>query len=175
MITKAERTELRSVVRGQFKVLRSELEQRKAELLADVEGEIVQRFAADDQEWAVAMHKVHEAILQANRDINSALYDHGFAEKGSTERNWVSMFQAPKQPQEKRGDLRQIAHRNIEADMKAALLRLERQEADLLLRTLAVGAIESEEARMFLEAIPTVGELVPVARLAELEAGLADD
>lgn len=44
-----------------------------------------------------------------------------------------------------------------------------------MLRTLAVGAIESEEARAFLAAIPSVSELVPAARLAELEASMTDD
>jgi hypothetical protein len=59
----------------------------------------------------------------------------------------------------------------IEAQIEGALMRLDREEADLL-RTLAIGAIESEEARNFLSAIPTVAELVPASRLAELEASL---
>ena len=70
-------------------------------------------------------------------------------------------------------ELRRLANTRITAQVKGALLRLDRDEADLL-RTLAVGAIESEEARIFLDRIPTVGELVSSARLAELEAGLQD-
>lgn len=58
--------------------------------------------------------------------------------------------------------------------MRAALLRLSRQEADLL-SELAIGVLESAEARAFLGAIPTVGELVPAARLAQLEAQFGAD
>jgi hypothetical protein len=47
---------------------------------------------------------------------------------------------------------------------------VERQEADLL-RTLAVEALESEEARAFLKMIPSVAELVPSTRLNELIEG----
>lgn len=46
-----------------------------------------------------------------------------------------------------------------------------RQEADLL-RSLAVDALESDEARSFLGRIPTVGELVPSVRLAELASAI---
>lgn len=173
MITKAERAELRTIVKQQFKVLRSELEQREHELYAGVEEEIVQRFAGDDQNWSVVQHKVHEAVMEANRQINDALHEGGYQARGSTERMWVNTPQIRK-PEEDRQQLRALAQTRIRSQMKAAKLRLDRDEADLL-RTLAIGAIESEEARAFLTAIPTVGELVPEARLAELEAQLAEE
>ncbi len=49
-----------------------------------------------------------------------------------------------------------------------AKLKLARQEMDLL-RDLSVGALKSEQAQQFLASIPSVGELVPRVRLAELE------
>jgi hypothetical protein len=52
-----------------------------------------------------------------------------------------------------------------------AKLRLNRQEADLL-RDISLGALESDEARQFLTGIPAAAELVPLARMAELEANL---
>jgi hypothetical protein len=44
MISKAERTELRSVVRQQFKVLAAEVQQRRAELVADADRQITARY-----------------------------------------------------------------------------------------------------------------------------------
>lgn len=173
MISKGERAELRSIVKQQFKVLRSELDQREMEMLADVEQEIVARYTDDDQAWSVVQHKVHEAVMEANRQINDALNEAGYQVKGSTERMWVRTPDMH-QPQEDRHQLRRLATSRIHAQVRGAKLRLEREEADLL-RALAVGAIESEEARNFLTSIPTVGELVPAARLAELEATLGDD
>lgn len=173
MITKGERTELRSIVRQQFKVLRSEVQQREAEMRADLETQIHDRFAADDQQWSVLMHNVNEAVLEANRRINDALAEAGYQQKGASERQWV---QSPniRQPKEDEHQLRMVASTQVTAQVKAALLRLEREEADLL-RTLAIGAIESAEARQFLSSIPTVSELVPAARLSELEASLREE
>jgi hypothetical protein len=59
---------------------------------------------------------------------------------------------------------------NIKERVRRAELAVERQEADLL-RTLAVEALESEEARAFLKMIPSVAELVPSTRLNELIEG----
>lgn len=172
MIPKGERTELKSIVKQQFRVLRAECEQRQAELLANVEDEMRTRFATDDQAWNTCTHKVHEAVMEANRAINDALHEAGYQARGATERMWV---QTPhiRKPQEDESQLRRVAHSHINEQTRAAKLALDRQEADML-RTLAIGAIESEEARAFLQSIPVVGELIPAARLAELEARLTE-
>lgn len=46
MITKAERGELRTLIRQRFKVLRSDVEARRAELVAELERRIAAKFAA---------------------------------------------------------------------------------------------------------------------------------
>lgn len=168
MITKGERTELKTIVRQQFKVLRAECDQREAELMSNVEDELRTRFATDDQAWNTCTHKVHEAVMEANRQINDALHEAGYQARGASERMWV---QTPmiRKPEEDETQLRRVARTHIYEQTKAAKLQLDRQEADML-RTLAIGALESEEAHNFLKSIPLVGELIPAARLAELEA-----
>lgn len=171
-INKGERTELRSIVRQQFKVLRAEVEQRKMEMLAGLEDEIAAKYATEDERWSAMRFEVNEAVLACNRAINDALYRHEWETRSGSEQVWVH---APRmeQPQTDRQNLRRRAQARVEEQVRAALLRLEREEADLL-RTLAIGAIESAEAKAFLGAIPTVGELVPAARLAELEPGASE-
>lgn len=179
MITKGERTELRSIVRQQFKVLRHEVEQRQAEMLADLDEQIAQRYAQVDAERQALMWKAHEICEAASRELTDLLSGTA-AHKGEDHPRLLGEEVSVRQPvsvrmericwsTEDRVQLRRAAVERLEANVKGALLNLERREADLL-RTLAVGAIESEEARAFLEGIPTVAELVPAARLAELEA-----
>lgn len=170
MITKTERAELKAIVRGQFKVLRAEVTQRKAEVIADAETQINDSFSEEDKKWADAGHLAHEAVNEANRKVNDAYHD--LTDGDHIEHDYVSA-RIPNRPQPKRAALRQEAHAKITAQVSGALLRLERQEADLL-KQLAVGALETHEAREFLSDIPSVGELVPRARLAELEAQLDD-
>lgn len=170
MITKAERAELRSIVRHQFKVLRAEVEQRELELIADLDGQIQTRFADEDQAWGVASHKANEALLEANRIVNDVYRE--LLGDSHVERMYVGA-RTPEQPKGHRVLLRREGVERIRAQVAAAILRLDRQEADLL-RTLSVGALESEEVHAFLTSIPSVGDLVSTARLAELEAELKD-
>ena len=167
-ITKTERTELKSVVRQQFKVLRAEVVQRQAEVMADVEQQITERFTDVDKAWAEAGRVSLEATLEANRKVNDTYREL----TGETHIEDMYVFlRGPTQPSRQRQRLRQQATANLTAQVEGALLRLARQEADLL-KTLAVGALESSDAHTFLLDIPMVGELVPTARLAELEASL---
>lgn len=168
-ITNTERTQLRSVIRQQFKVLRSEVELRRSELVADLERALTLRFTDHDKRWADAIFLVQEAGREANRKANDII-------RGLME-DWVEqeiiVARAIHTPTQERTQLRRDGVAHIDADVRAALVTLDRQEADLL-RRLAEGALESEEARAFLGTIPTVAALVPGTRLLELEQALND-
>ena len=74
----------------------------------------------------------------------------------------------------RRRELRKVASTRLDAQLKAALVVLERQEVNLL-RDLATDALDSQDARTFLVAVPSAAELVPGAALAEIEAGVELD
>lgn len=169
VISRTERAELKTIVRSQFKVLRQEIEQRKAEVIADAEHQIADSYADEDERWSRAASLAHEAVLEANLKVNAA-YRELIPEHAES---LYVVGRLPARPARKRVMLRQEAAARIGAQVEGALLRLARQEADLI-RDLAMGALESAEARQFLASIPAVSELVPVARLAELEASLGD-
>jgi len=166
----SERRELRSVIRQQFKVLRAEVDQRRAELAAEAAEKVRQKYAASDKQVDDLNWRIEQIIDQANKDVRDAVKKvQGESEAGTW--TWSGAVRAP-----------HIAHRNedryalngaltagIDAQAKAALLTLERQEADLL-RQLAMDALDSDEAKAFLARIPTVAELVPASRLLEIEA-----
>ena len=174
-IPAVERRELRSVVRQQFKVLRAEVEQRRAELAAEAAEQVRRKYAAADKQVDDVNWRIEQIVDQANKDIRDAVKKvQGESEAGTW--TWSGAVRAP-----------HIAHRNedrfalntaltagIEAQAKQALLTLERQEADLL-RQLALDALDSDEARAFLARIPTVAELVPASRLLEIEAAFDEE
>lgn len=169
-MTKGERAELRSVVRQQFKVLRGEVEQRRKELAAEAAEQVRRRYAATDKQIDDLNWKIEQIIDQANKDIRAAVKAVQSGSDGGQWR-WSGAVHAPRVTHERedRYALHAAFGTGIDAQAKAAILTLERQEADLL-RQLALGALESEEARAFLASIPSVGELVPASRLAEIEA-----
>lgn len=170
MITKTERAELKSIVRTQMKVLHAELDQREAEMAAQIEIQLRDKYEERDRSRHELRAALDEIVAKANRKaariLREADYDPerimGFARAIMPEYRIVF-------DDNDKAQLRRALHAQLEADVEGAKLRLKRQEADLL-RDLAVGALESDEARAFLGTIPTVGELVPAARLKELEA-----
>lgn len=174
MITKGERTELRSVVRQQFKVLRGEVLQRQAELVADAETRIAGRFVDRDRGRENIEWRIREIVEEANRAIVDTIKNSGEETMDFGPISHVYGLVAPRVAwaSDNRDQMRRAVHAEIAARVKDAMMRLDRQEADLL-RNLAVGALESDEARAFLSEIPKVSELVPGDRLAELEAQFA--
>lgn len=175
MITKAERAELRSLIRQRFKVLRADIEARQAELVAELDVRITAKYADEDKAWADGMYLIEEAAREANRKANDVLRSldmDGFDLDGKDYS--IVTVRSINKPTGKRSKLRQESLSRIEAQVKNARLQLDRQEADLLTR-LVQGALESEAARAFLGEIPTVSALVPADRLLQLEQSLRDD
>lgn len=174
MITKTERQELRSIVKQQFRVLRSEVDQREAEMSAEVEQRLVNRYADTDNHHAEVENKVAEILTDAQTKLDAlfaAEDDLDHSEHTRLRPLRISMPHILWDTAD-RTQFRRALNAEVEAITSNAKAQLQRQEADLL-RTLAVGAIESEAARTFLEGIPNVAQLVPSQRLAELEAAFA--
>jgi hypothetical protein len=170
-LTKTERSELKSLIKQRFRVLREEVDQRRAELLSELENQIGDRYSEDDKAWADAAFLIEEAAREANRKANDVM-------RGLLGDRWpgeklLVYGQMPRRPASARSDLRIAGAKRVEAQVKAARHALSRQEVDLLTE-LTADAIESDAAMKFLRSIPTVSELVPAVRLLELEASLQE-
>lgn len=176
-MNKTERDELRRIIRARFKVLRSDVEQRKAELLAELEAAITAQFAQQDKKWADAVFLIEEAAREANRKANDILRNLEWEDDRYDPRNEYPIISARSvgnyKPTRERTALDRQGTRDVEAKVKAALLELERREVDLLTE-LATTALGSAEAKAFMVRIPTVSELVPASRLLEIEASLKE-
>lgn len=169
VMTPGERRELRTVVRQRLKVLRADVAQRRMELLADAEARLVERYRAQDKQIEDLNFRIAEITEQASREITDLI----LATRGET--HGVSIrrpvrLSAPRLNSytEDRSQLHRAMVAGIEAQVKTALLDLDRREADLL-QALALSSIETQAAREFLGSIPTVADLVP-AGLREIEA-----
>lgn len=174
MITKSERAELRSLIRQRFKVLRADVEARRAELEAELEERIAAKYAADDKAWNDAVFLIQEAAREANRKANDVLRGLNLEGLDLERQEYEVVAARPmSQPRKERRELKQRGTTRIAAQVRQAHLQLDRQEADLLTRLVA-DALESDAARAFLGEIPTVSALVPADRLLQLEASLAE-
>lgn len=170
IMTPGERRDLRAVVRQRIKVLRADVAQRRMELLAEAEARLVERYRAQDKQVEDLNFRIAEIIEQASREITDLIITHRGDADGVSIRRPVRL-QCPKLSAftEDRAQFHRAMVSGVEAQVKTALLDLDRREADLL-ESLALSSLETQAARDFLAAIPTVGDLVPAARLREIEA-----
>jgi hypothetical protein len=165
-----ERRELRTVVRQRMKVLRADVKQRRMELLAESERRLMERYRDQDKQIEDLNFRISEISEQASREITDLILAVRGETAGVSIRRPVRLA-TPKLSTftEDRSQLHRAMVAGIEAQVETALLDLDRKEADLL-QSLAMESLETDAARRFLAAIPTVSELVPAARLREIEA-----
>lgn len=170
-MTKSERTELQRLVRQRFKLLREEVRGRQAEMTSEIDQAIVVKHTDRDEARSEVQREVSRICERANAEVDAAVKAAGYHRTGSG----MGWFATPviRWGDDGRHKQRRALVSDLEAKVKQAHLRLDREEVDLL-QALAIGALESDEAREFLGRIPTVAELVPASRMEELEASLAD-
>jgi hypothetical protein len=169
-ITPGERRELRSVVRGQYKVLRAEVKRREQEMKSEVETELLNHYRAEDHAINQAQEESREIIREASRQIEALGRELKMSFPDLTVQagdRYGSIGLQASNPN--KTQLHRALIAKIPETVGDANLTLDRQENDLL-RKLSEGALESSEARGFLSDIPTVGQLVPRIRLQEIES-----
>lgn len=164
-LTPGDRRELRALVKKQFDILRRDVKRRKDELTAEIESELLRRYREQDEHVAQARKEIEVArrtYEDSCRQIMNALRDmHPDLDLS------VGYHGALNTADNNRSQLHRAAIAAIPEQIADAMTRLDQQELELL-RDLTIGALDSEAAQQFLARIPTVGELVPKARLAEL-------
>lgn len=170
-IAPGERRELRSVVRQQFKVLRTEVKQRELELTAEAERRLMERYRDEDKAIEDLNWRIAEIARDAQRQIDDLMREHEDKIDGGKWSRYSGRVSAQgvARKSEDRAQLRRALEAGVKEQVAQAVLALDRQEADLL-KALAVDALETDAAREFLTRIPTVAELVPSARLREIES-----
>lgn len=167
-MTKGERTELRTAVRLQFKVLRSDVVQREAEVAESLLDEINDDFKARSDLEARVVREFMEIVEDANTKARKVLETNDLILKDES-RPLISVTSAPRFAEREKITREYRVRAKLNTTVKEALATLDRQEARML-QQLTLDAIESETARKFFDSIPVVSALVPMARLAELEA-----
>lgn len=162
-----ERRELRTLVRQRMKVLHADVDQRRIELIAEVDKRIHDRYADQDKLVADLNYRLSQIADQAFKDMRELIEP--VAQQYRLVQTKSMVYPTIGCDRSDRADLRRAMISGIEAQVGQAHRDLDRKEADLL-QQLMLDSIESTAARAFMSAIPTVAQLVPEARLAEIEA-----
>jgi hypothetical protein len=170
-MTTAERIELAKVVRMRFRVVRNDLEQQKAQHLAEFERQVAHEYKVDEAAWADITARAKAVVLKADAEIAKICREHNIPEafRPGLSLGWYK--RGENAHQERRTELRRVAQTMLDARAKAAKVEADRREADIL-TGLAARGLGTAEAHAFLDQLPKIDQLMPKLRLAEVEKQL---
>ena len=169
-ITSRELQHLRALVRMKVKLLRTEINEREAAQLAEIDTRVARKFQDDTTRYEELRRELDRLTASANRRFDKIIAkypDVAEPRQNPFSRPWVH------RPEDNRTRLRRALVAVVTAQTQAARHRATKLEVELLTQ-LAVGALHTDAAQAFASSIPTVEDLMPGAALAEVEARFED-
>jgi hypothetical protein len=168
-MTKADRAELGRLMRLRAKAAKDEIESHAARVLANIEAQLAAQYPADHAAWADVTDHARRVIAEADTQIAQRCRELGIPERfrPSIHCSWYN--RGENAMKDRRAELRRVAQTELAARVKAAKNTVDRRTADLLTQ-LAAGMLESSQAKDFLNAMPSVDDLMPPITLDDLKA-----
>jgi hypothetical protein len=172
-MTRTERQELAQLIRRREKLAKADVDRVAAERLAGFEQQAASIYRADDDDvWADAMRTVQQAVDDASVVVAERCRTLGVPDWTAPTINATWYGRGQNAVKARVTELRKVAKTRFDADAKAAKAAIERASVDVQTQLVA-GGLESDEARAFLDAMPTAQGLMPVLAVADVEKLLA--
>ena len=168
-MNKAEREDLQRLVRQREKALKSAAKLAKADLIADFENQMGQEFRFDqDEVWAEASRLAGAAVSKAQEQIKARCREIGIPDRFAPRLslNWCNRGYG-NLLKERRDELRKMAVTAAEAQEQKAIVQIELSSVDAQTK-LAVSGLTTDAARGFVEALPSIDDLMPKLSFAEV-------
>lgn len=173
-MTKADRTELRGLVKLRVKLIKEEVDQRGASQLADMEAQLAAEYSDDHPAWVEMMTQARADIAKVDAEIARRCQLMGLPEKFRPSARLSWSCRGENAMPGRRAELRRAGEARVDANVRAAKLKMEHWGVDQL-TAIAKGALESEEAKAFLESMPSIEELMPPVDLPRLAVLSGDE
>lgn len=168
-MTKSERTELGQLIRKRERVMKSQVVERAATMLADFENQCGSIYSFDqDEVWAKAMEEAEKAIAEANKLIAAKCKEMGIPKEFAPGVAMGWMERGQNMVASRRTELRRMAKSRIDAIAREANTKIEQISLVAQTEVIASG-LESVAAREFLESMPSLDILMPSLDAGQLK------
>jgi hypothetical protein len=168
-MTKADRENLLRVARMRERVTKSGLQEVGAQLLVDLDKQLESSYSFDqDKIWRESIEMARQAAQEAQAKVKERCRELGIPDRFAPSiyrPGWISTGEQASK--ERRTELRQLARTQVDAMIKAGKRKVEEASFDVQTRIIASGL--TEQAKEFLEAMPTPEQLMPRLNLGEIE------
>jgi hypothetical protein len=165
-IRPGELASLRTLVRMRVRLLRSQIADRHATQMAQIDGRVAEKFQEDRTRVEALRKELDRVVARANASAAAVLAKYPDVAEMRT-----GMFNRPyvNRPDQGKEKLRKAMVAMVTAQTEAAKLRVAKLEAELL-SELALNAVKTEVAKEFVRTIPEIEDLMPAGPLAQIEA-----
>ncbi len=166
-VNKSDRDQLIRMARDRAKVAKADAAGRVKILLSDVESTLAREFEAQDELWNQAVQIAEAEVAKANERIMSQCRLMGIPRKRAPllTLGWAGRS-GEFADSARRGELRKRAQTTLDALLAAARTAIDRACLETT-EALMAGGLE-DDGNAFLEAMPTVEQLMPPLALADL-------
>jgi hypothetical protein len=169
MMLRREREDLERLSRDRERLAKAAADARAAELKADFEQQLATIYSFDqDEVWKEAHEVADQVARQGNSDIAKRCEQLGIPPKFAPSLNLGWRGRGENAITERRAELRKVAYTRIDALAKDAKTRISLAASEIRVQ-LVSGSLESDEAKKFLESMPTAADMMPKFSLKEIE------
>lgn len=173
-LSRNETHDLGMIIKERAKVLRSHVEERAAECVADFEQKLAAVYSFDqDDTWRKAAEQAQAAAQAAQEIIAERCKELGIPSQFAPSLSVEWSGRGENAIASRRVELRRVAKTRIDAMAKAAMTKIEKQSLDLRTQIVAMGLL-SPDAKLFLESLAPIDEAMHALEFREIELALED-
>lgn len=171
-LSRAESHDLGMIIKDRTKVLRAHAEEQAAVLLADFEKHMAAIHSYDDDAvWQAATERAMAVVKEAQAEIEARCAELGIPKALAPQLGATWNGRGQMALEERRRELRRVAKTQIDAMVKAAVTKIEKQSLELRTQVVAMGLL-SDSARLFLESLAPVEQAMQALDFGEIERRL---
>ena len=173
VLSRNETHDLSMIIKDRAKVLKAHAEEQAAQCTADFEQKLAAVYSWDQDEiWRAATEEAQKVIADCQAKIAARCAKLGIPKSFAPAIGMSWSGRGENALNARRVELRRVAKTSIEAMMKAAITKIEKQSLELRTQVVALGLL-SDAARFFLESLASVDEAMHTVDFAEIEQKLA--
>ncbi|WP_431321652.1 hypothetical protein [Rhizobium sp. YTU87027] len=175
IMTRADRETLIKIARQRERLAKSEAKERAAQLVADFEKQLDRRYHYDENEiWKDARGTARRVVDEANEKIAAECARMGIPAQFAPKLAMGWQDAGRNAVKEERTEMRRVAMKQVDALQKAAMTAIERRSVETQ-EKIMVGGLSTDDARKFLEGMPSAEALMPSLSIERVENLLIEE
>ncbi|MBZ3693230.1 hypothetical protein [Phyllobacterium calauticae] len=175
LMTRSDRETLIKIARQRERLAKTEAKSRGAQLTADFEKQLDQRYHYDQNDvWSEAFRVTKDAMEKAKKAIQEECERLGIPAQFAPSISLGWSDRGRNALKEERVEMRRVAMKQIAAIEQNARSSIERQSVSTQ-EQIMVGGLTSDQAKLFLDEMPTAETLMPALTLDGVEALLIEE